>query len=142
MLFKKLKIKIQAINFLQTRSKNNLYQYKREINENEFGIFFLIYKDKKFFLVITSKNYSQRLGYLILTKIIKILECEENLDILEEIYIKKKYLKKIKEILDKAENPIEFDKLTRAIDLSEKLKNKARDNLEKIILIGDDLNVF
>ncbi len=77
-----------------------------------------------------------------INRIIEILDKEKNLDIVETDYLRRKYLSQIKDVLNKGENPITFDKVTKAIDLSEKVKRKARDNLEKVIIANDEINVF
>ena len=92
-------------------------------------------------IVICSNNYKEYVAYKFFDEITKILENEENLAILDREYVRDKYASSLKVIIARYDNMSEVDKLSKAIEKSEVVIKTAEENVKKLIMKGDQIDV-
>jgi hypothetical protein len=91
--------------------------------------------------VICANNYKEYVAYKFFDDIAKVLENEENLAILDRDYVRDKYTSSLKAVITRYDNMSEVDKLSKAVEKSEIVIKTAEENVKKLIMKGDQIDV-
>lgn len=92
-------------------------------------------------LVICANNYKEYLAYKFFDEIGKTLENEDNLAILDREYVRDKYASSLKAVIARYDNMSDVDKLSKAVEKSEVVIKTAEENVKKLIMKGDQIDV-
>lgn len=74
-------------------------------------------------------------------RIIELLDRETELDNTEPDYIERKYKNPIKKLMDDYEDALNVDKLTKASSITDDVKNEVRNNMERLLVGSEKLDV-
>ena len=124
----------EATEILENLKDMLLQNYQRQNVEGSQGIWFCVKKKNAAFFVLTDFNYSDRLAYNLLG------ELEEQYDVFLSEHDLNALKKEGNELIDKYNNPANFDKLSQAREQVEDIKVEVQENVNKLMTNGDNLN--
>ena len=124
----------EATEIMENLQSMLLQNYQRQNVEGNQGIWFCVKKRNAAFFVLTDFNYSDRLAYNLLG------ELEKKYDIFLSEHDLNALKKEGNDLIEKYNNPANFDKLSQAREQVDEIKTEVQDNVNKLIVNGDNLN--
>ena len=90
---------------------------------------------------MTDQIYESRLAFKLLERVVELLEREPELSNTEPGFLDRKYRNAVKKLVNDFEDAANVDKLSAANAITKDVKNGLKQNMEKLIISQDVLDV-